>query len=97
MLLQLDSQGLAATVRGATTYYDWARVAVRPIVSGIAFVLPPRTFHLLPWSALTIDDAGRLRALLARAARESRHDLPGPHTQFRANWRGSHARIGSVD
>jgi len=69
VLLQLDSQGLAATVRGATTYYDWAHVAVRPIAGGIAFVLPRRTFHLLPWSALTIDDAGRLRALLASRPR----------------------------
>ena len=70
VLLQLDSQGLAATVRGATTYYDWAHVAVRPIAGGIAFVLPRRTFHLLPWSALTVDDAGRLRALLAHVTRE---------------------------
>lgn len=72
VLLQLDAHGLAATVRGATTYYDWAHVALRPITGGIALVLPRRTFHLLPWSALTIDDAGRLRALLARVARESR-------------------------
>jgi hypothetical protein len=63
VLLQLDSQGLAATVRGATTYHDWEHVAVRPI----AFVLPRRMFHFLPWSALSIDDAERLRALLARA------------------------------
>jgi hypothetical protein len=67
VLLQLDSQGLAATVRGATTYYDWEHVAVRPIAGGIAFVLPRRTFHFLPWSALSIEDAERLRGILARA------------------------------
>jgi hypothetical protein len=77
VLLELDSHGLAATVRGATTYYDWAHVAVRPIAEGIAFVLPRRTFHLLPWSALTIDDAGRLRTLLAHATRGSRPGLNG--------------------
>jgi len=72
VLLQLDSAGLAATVRSATTYYDWEHVSVRPMAAGIAFILPRRTFHLLPWSALSIDDAGRLRALLAHGTRESR-------------------------
>jgi len=75
VLLQLDSEGVAATVRGATTYYDWAHVALRPMPAGIAVVLPRRTFHLLPWSALSVDDAGRLRAILARVAREEPRKL----------------------
>ncbi|HET7789016.1 MAG TPA: hypothetical protein VFL36_23790 [Myxococcales bacterium] len=67
VLLQLDSHGLAATVRGATTYCDWEHVDVRPVAGGIAFVLPRRTFHLLPWSALSAEDAGRVCALLAHS------------------------------
>src|SRR5205807_811458 len=72
VLLQLGPQGLAATVRGATTYYDWEHVALHAMPAGIAFVLPTRTFHLLPYSALSADDEWRLRDLLLVASRAAR-------------------------
>jgi hypothetical protein len=69
VLLQLGPRGLAATIRGATTYYDWEHVALHAMPGGVAFVLPRRTFHLLPYSALNTDDAWRLRDVLCNVRR----------------------------
>jgi hypothetical protein len=83
VLLQLAPSGFAATIRGVTTYYDWEHVAIHEMPGGIAFVLPRRTFHLLPWSALTAGDARRLHLLLDGGAFVHRElDSTGSITLF---------------
>jgi hypothetical protein len=64
VLLQLGPHGLTATVRGATTYVEWEHVALHKLSTGVAFILPRRTFHLLPYAALRADQVRRLRALV---------------------------------
>ena len=62
-LLQLSREGVAATVRGATLYYDWDHVRVHVCALGVLFEMPRGAFHLLPrevwtWHSLGGDAAG---------------------------------------
>jgi len=50
-LLQLSREGVAATVRGATLYYDWEHVRVHHCALGVLLELPRCAFHLLPLEA----------------------------------------------
>ena len=72
VLLHLGPDGLAATVRGATLYYDWEHVSVERSQLGLLFVLPRGAFHLLPHEAISRRQWSALAALLDRAAQRVR-------------------------
>ena len=67
VLLHLGPDGLAATVRGATLYYDWEHVSVERSRLGLLFVLPRGAFHLLPEEVVPRKEWSALAALLERA------------------------------